>query len=47
MEWRTANGMLREDILKYGFHDVIMGFPVITMAIMCTFETHDSIKPFI
>jgi abhydrolase domain-containing protein 12 len=47
MEWRTANGMLREDILKYDFHDVIMGFPVITMAIMRTFETHDSIKPFI
>jgi abhydrolase domain-containing protein 12 len=47
MEWRTANGMLREDILKYGFHDVIMGFPVITMTIMHAFETRDSIRPFI
>lgn len=34
MEWRTENGVIREEILKYGLHDVVMGNPVITMAVM-------------
>ncbi|KAH8679653.1 Alpha/Beta hydrolase protein [Tricladium varicosporioides] len=34
MEWNTKNGVIREEILKYGLHDVIMGNPVITLAVM-------------
>ncbi|MCJ1431027.1 hypothetical protein MMC27_000377 [Xylographa pallens] len=34
MEWRTENGVIREEILKTGLHDVVMGNPVITMAVM-------------
>lgn len=41
MEWRTKNGIIREEILKTGLHDVIMGNPVITMAVMRIFEAAD------
>jgi abhydrolase domain-containing protein 12 len=41
MEWRTENGVIREEILKYGLHDFIMGYPVITMAVMHIFEARD------
>lgn len=42
MEWRTKNGLIREEILKTGLHDVIMGNPVITMAVMRMFEAADT-----
>lgn len=41
MEWRTKNGVTREEILKTGLHDVVMGNPVITMAVMRMFEAAD------
>ena len=41
MEWRTENGVIREEILKTGLHDVVMGNPVITMAVMRIFEAAD------
>ena len=41
IEWRTDNGVIREEILKTGLHDVIMGYPVITMAVMRSFNTLD------
>lgn len=41
MEWRTENGKVREEILKTGLHDVIMGYPIITMAVMRCFENVD------
>ncbi|ELR03358.1 hypothetical protein VC83_01661 [Pseudogymnoascus destructans] len=41
MEWRAENGVIREEILKTGLHDVIMGYPVITMAVMRSFEAVD------
>ncbi|KAK6542578.1 hypothetical protein TWF694_006525 [Orbilia ellipsospora] len=34
VEWQTENGIIREEILKYGLHDVIMGNPIITLAVM-------------
>lgn len=37
MDWRTENGIIREEILKTGLHDVVMGYPVITMAVMRIF----------
>lgn len=41
MEWRTNNGVIREEILKTGLHDVIMGYPVITIAVMRSFSALD------
>ena len=41
MEWRTENGVIREEILKTGLHDVVMGYPVITMAVMRIFAAAD------
>ena len=41
MEWRTKNGVIREEILKTGLHTVVMGNPVITMAVMRIFEAAD------
>jgi abhydrolase domain-containing protein 12 len=41
MEWQTENGVIREEILKYGLHDVVMGYPVITMAVMRILEAAD------
>jgi abhydrolase domain-containing protein 12 len=38
MEWRTKVGVIREEILKTGLHDVIMDNPVITLAVMRIFE---------
>ncbi|KAL8720031.1 MAG: hypothetical protein Q9225_003047 [Loekoesia sp. 1 TL-2023] len=34
MEWQTGNGVIREEILKTGLHDVVMGNPVISLAVM-------------
>ncbi|KAK6345344.1 hypothetical protein TWF718_007262 [Orbilia javanica] len=34
VEWKTETGVLREEILKYGLHDVIMGNPIVTLAVM-------------
>jgi hypothetical protein len=34
MEWRTDNGVIREEIVEIGLHDVVMGHPVITMAVV-------------
>jgi abhydrolase domain-containing protein 12 len=42
MEWRTDHGVIREEILKMGLHDVGMGYPVITMAVMWHFEAAES-----
>jgi abhydrolase domain-containing protein 12 len=41
MEWRTDYGVIREEILKSGLHDVVMGYPVVTMAVMRSFEAAD------
>jgi abhydrolase domain-containing protein 12 len=41
VEWKTNNGVIREEILKHGVHDVIMGNPVITVAAMRIFAAAD------
>ncbi|KAL2828472.1 Alpha/Beta hydrolase protein [Aspergillus cavernicola] len=41
MEWRTDYGVIREEILKNGLHEVVMGYPVVTMAVMRHFEAAD------
>lgn len=40
-EWRTGNGVIREEILKTGLHDVIMGNPVISLAVIRIFAAAD------
>jgi abhydrolase domain-containing protein 12 len=40
-EWRTTNGAIREEILKSRLHDVVMSYPVITMAVMRIFGAAD------
>ena len=42
MEWQTEHGRIREEILKTGLHDVIMGYPIISMAVMRVFQDADS-----
>ncbi|KAL9107648.1 MAG: hypothetical protein Q9227_007455 [Pyrenula ochraceoflavens] len=37
-EMRTQNGVVREEILRYGLHDVIMGSPAVSMAVMRSLE---------
>ncbi|KAG6993817.1 hypothetical protein G7Y79_00050g085540 [Physcia stellaris] len=39
MESRTKNGVIMKEVLKTGLHDVIMGNPVITLAVMRIFES--------
>jgi abhydrolase domain-containing protein 12 len=41
MEWRTENGVIREEVLKTGLHDLIMGNPIISIAVMRIFEAAD------
>jgi len=38
VEWKTDHGIIREEILKYGLHDVVMGNPIITLAVMRIFD---------
>jgi len=33
MEWKSDHGIIREEILRYGLHDVIMGNPIVTLAV--------------
>ena len=42
MEWKTNYGIIREEILKYGLHDVIMGNPIVTLAVMRIFDSRDA-----
>ena len=42
MEWRTEKNVIREESLKTGLHNVVMGNPATTMAIMRIFEAADS-----
>lgn len=34
----TRNGIIREDISKYGLHDEIMGHPIVSVAVMRAFD---------
>jgi abhydrolase domain-containing protein 12 len=39
VEWRSGSGLgvVREEILKTGLHDVVMGDSVVTMVVMRSF----------
>lgn len=38
VEWKTECGIIREEILKYGLYDVIMGNPIMSLAVMRIFS---------
>ncbi|KAI1198090.1 Alpha/Beta hydrolase protein [Nemania serpens] len=38
VERKTARGVVREEIVKYGLHDRIMSYPVVSMAVMRAFQ---------
>ena len=41
MKWQTKNGLIREELLKTGLHDVVMGNPVISLAVMRIYHAVD------
>ncbi|KAJ9656386.1 hypothetical protein H2198_004964 [Neophaeococcomyces mojaviensis] len=36
-EWRTDKGIIREEITKYGLHDRIMSYPIVSLAVLRAF----------
>ncbi|KAI1077176.1 alpha/beta-hydrolase [Whalleya microplaca] len=45
VERRTKQGVIREEIMKYGLHDRIMSYPVVSSAVMRAFE--NSFRPYL
>lgn len=41
VEWRTANGMIRKEILKTGLHDALICYSVMTIAVMRSLDAID------
>lgn len=41
IEWRTENGLIREELMKFGLHDVIMGNSIIAVAVMRIFDVSE------
>ncbi|KAJ8123541.1 hypothetical protein ONZ43_g538 [Nemania bipapillata] len=39
VERRTRRGVIREEIVKYGLHDRIMSYPIVSLAVMRAFQT--------
>ncbi|CAK4033063.1 alpha beta-hydrolase [Lecanosticta acicola] len=38
VEWQAPHGIIREQILTHGLHDVIMGTPIVSLAVMRIFQ---------
>lgn len=38
VNWKTGKGAIREEIVKYGLHDRIMSYPVVSLAVMRAFQ---------
>ena len=38
VEWRTSNGVIRQQMLKYGLHDKVMAYPVVALAVLRAFQ---------
>jgi abhydrolase domain-containing protein 12 len=41
MQWKTGYGVIREAILKADLNDVVMGYPIMTLAVMRFFKAAD------
>lgn len=40
-EHRTAKGVIREEIAKWGLHDKIMSFPIVSLAVLRAFQSQN------
>jgi abhydrolase domain-containing protein 12 len=36
--WKTGKGVIREEIVKYGLHERIMSYPVVSLAVVRAFQ---------
>ncbi|KAK3942884.1 Alpha/Beta hydrolase protein [Diplogelasinospora grovesii] len=45
MEHKTAKGEIREEIAKWGLHDRIMSYPIVSLAVLRAFQSGSSIAP--
>lgn len=41
VDWRTSKGVIRQEMLKFGVHDVQMTYPVTALAILRTFQNNN------
>jgi abhydrolase domain-containing protein 12 len=41
MEWEGKGGIVREQIVKYGSHDRIMSYPIVSLAVSRAFDSQD------
>lgn len=41
VDWRTNNGLIKQEMLKFGVHDLQMTFPVTALAVLRTFQSKD------
>lgn len=39
VEWKRAKGLIRQEITKYGLHDRIMSYPVVSLAVARAFQS--------
>lgn len=37
MEWKSSRGIIREEITKYGLHDRVMSYPIVSLAVLRAF----------
>ncbi|KAF1357601.1 hypothetical protein EJ07DRAFT_128451 [Lizonia empirigonia] len=44
MAWHGKSGIIREQIVKYGLHDRIMSYPVVSLAVARAFHSQDEIQ---
>ncbi|SPQ19130.1 1e5b256f-d64e-423f-aa7b-510159ebd150 [Thermothielavioides terrestris] len=42
-EHRTAKGLVREEITKFGLHDRIMSYPIVSLAVLRAFKNRNSV----
>ena len=45
VEWSTPKGLIREEITKYGLHDRVMSYPVVSLTIARAFQSVQSETP--
>lgn len=44
MAWHGKSGIIREQIIKYGLHDRIMSYPVVSLAVARAFHSQDEMQ---
>lgn len=45
MDWRSKYGVIREEIIKHGMHDITMSYPIVSLAVLRAFcDSHPSLE---